>query len=136
MLAAYDMERDTLVGTFVQNKNGDTFLAFLKWLRHRYGGEVLHVVLDNASFHLKSEIAQYAATHRIKFYFTPTGASWLNRIECHLTAVRKFALDNTDYRTHEQMQAAIRRYLDWRNGAAVISLQSWKSYKAHYRKAG
>jgi len=137
MLAAYDMERDTLVGTFVQNKNGDTFLAFLKWLRGKYsGGEVLHVVLDNASFHLKSEIAQYAATHRIQFYFTPIGASWLNRIECHLTAVRKFTMDNTDYRTHEQMQAAIRRYLDWRNGAQVISVQSWKSYKAHYRKAG
>jgi transposase len=137
LLAAYDLERDTLVGTFAQRKNGLTFLAFLKWLRRKYpGGEVLHGVLDNATFHLKSEIAQYAATHRIKFYFTPTGASWLNRIECHLTALRKFTLDNTDYRSHQDMQAAIRRYLDWRNGAEVISLRSWKSYKRHYRKAG
>lgn len=137
MYAAYDMERDTLVGTFVEHKNGDTFLAFLKWVRRRYAsGEVLHVVMDNATFHLTDPVAQYAATHRIKFYLTPTGASWLNRIECHLTAVRKFALDNTYYRTHEDMQAAIRRYLDWRNGAQVISVRSWNSYKTHYRKAG
>jgi transposase len=137
MYGAYDIERDTLVGTFVGEKNWATFLPFLKWLRRRYrGGEVLHVVLDNASFHLKAEVIAYAAAHRIKFYFTPTGASWLNRIECHFTALRKFTLDNTDYRTHDDMQAAIRRYLDWRNGTDAISIQSWKSYKRHYRKAG
>lgn len=136
MYGVYDLERDTLAGTFVEKKNWTTFLPFLKSLRRRYPGEVLHVVLDNAGFHLKDEVVRYAATHRIKFYFTPTGASWLNRIECHFTAVRKFALDNTDYRTHEDMQATIRRYLDWRNGVDVISVQSWNSYKRHYRKAG
>jgi transposase len=137
MYGAYDMERDTLVGTFVGEKNWATFLPFLTWLRRRYrGGEVLHVVLDNASFHLKAEVIAYAAAHRIKFYFTPTGASWLNRIECHFTALRKFTLDNTDYRTHDDMQAAIRRYLDWRNGTDAISIQSWMSYKRHYGKAG
>lgn len=133
---AYDLERDTLVGTFSQQKNWTTFLPFLKWLRARYrSSEVLHVILDNASFHLKAEVLDYAASHRIKFYFTPTGASWLNRIECHFTALRKFTLDNTDYRTHDDMQAAIRRYLDWRNGVREISLENWKRYCRHKNKA-
>jgi transposase len=102
MFGAYDLERDELVGTFVERKNWTTFLPFLKWLRGRYRStEVLHVVLDNAGFHLKAEVLAYAAAHRIRFYFTPTGASWLNRIECHFTALRKFALDNTDYPTHD-----------------------------------
>lgn len=136
MYGAYDLERNTLVGLFVEHKNWTTFLPFLKWLRRKYPGEVLHVVLDNAGFHLKAEVLAYAAAHRIKFYLTPTGASWLNRIECHFAALRKFALDNTDYRTHDDMQAAIRRYLAWRNRAEVISVRSWKSYKRHYRKAG
>ena len=77
----------------------------------------------------------YAAAHRVKFYFTPTGASWLNRIECHFTALRKFALDNTDYRTHGDMQAAVRRYLDWRNGRREISVEGWKQFCRHKRKA-
>jgi transposase len=136
MFGAYDLERDTLVGQFVTHKNRVTFLAFLKWLRGRYrGGEVLHVILDNATFHDRPEILAYAAAHRIKFYFTPTSASWLNRIECHFTALKKFALDNTDYRTHEAMQAAITHYLDWRNGRREISLTSWRSYRYHQKKA-
>jgi transposase len=135
MFGAYDLERDTLVGQFATHKNRVTFLAFLKWLRGRYrGGEVLHVILDNATFHDRPEILAYAATHRMKFYFTPTSASWLNRIECHFTALKKFALDNTDYRTHDDMQAAITHYLDWRNGRREITLTGWRSY-CHKQKA-
>ena len=129
------MERDTLAGKFVTHKNWTTFLPFLKWLRRCYRShEVLHVVLDNASFHLKAEVLLYAATHKIKFSFTPTGASWLNRIECHFTALRKFALDNTDYRSHEELQGAIEDYLSWRNGVREISLKNWKSHRRTHKK--
>lgn len=136
MFGAYDMERDTLVGTFAKHKNWMTFLAFLKWLRRRYPRtEALHIVLDNATFHRKAEVLSYAATHQIKFYWTPTNASWLNRIECHFTALKKFTLDNTDYRSHEEQQAAIDHYLAWRNGTRQISLESWKSYRRTTKKA-
>ena len=136
MFAAYDLERDTLVGQFARHKNWITFLSFLQWLRGCYrSSEVLHIVLDNASFHLKAEVLAYAASHRIKFYFTPTGASWLNRIESHFTALKKFALDNSDYRNHQEQQVAIRRYLSWRNGRRQISLQSWKRYRRTHKKA-
>jgi transposase len=94
-----------------------------------------HVILDNAAFHLKAQVPDYANTHRIKFYFTPTGASWLNRLECHFTALRKFTLDNTDYRSHDEMQAAIHRYLDWRNGVRAISVENWRPYCRHHNKA-
>lgn len=136
LFGAYDLERDTLVGTFTEKKNWTTFLPFLKWVPGRYRNtEVLHVILDNASFHLKAEVLAYAAGHRIKLYFTPTGASWLNRIECHFTALRKFALDNTDYRSHEEMRNAIETYLTWRNGGRQISVTNSKLYCQHHRKA-
>jgi transposase len=136
MFGAYDLERDTLVGRFVTHKNRVTFLAFLKWLRGRYpGGEVLHVILDNATFHDRPEILLYAATHRIQFYWTPTSASWLNRIECHFTALKKFALDNTDCRTHEAMQAGIVHYLNWRNRRRDISMAEWESYSRKHKPA-
>lgn len=135
MFGAYDMERDTLVGVFAAKKNWMSFLAFLKWLRRGYrSGEVLHVVLDNAGYHLKGEVLDYAAKHKIKFYWTPTNASWLNRIESHFTALRKFTLDNTDYRSHEQQQEAIECYLSWRNRAREISLEDWKSYRRSQKK--
>jgi transposase len=137
MYGAYDMERDELIEQFVEKKNWTTFLPLLRWLRGRYrGNEVLHIVLDNATFHLKAEVLEYAALNRIKLYFTPTSASWLNRIESHFTAVRKFCLDNTDYQSHEEMQRTIQRYLRWRNREQAISIQDWQVHKNNYRKAG
>ena len=136
MFGAYDMQRDTLVGLFAAKKNWMSFLAFLKWLRRSYKtGELLHIVLDNAGYHLKEQVLDYAARHKIKFYWTATNASWLNRIESHFTALRKFALDNTDYRSHEQQQEGIERYLSWRNGVRDISLENWKAYRRTQKKA-
>jgi transposase len=130
MLAAYDMKTDRLFGIFTAKKNWVEFLAFLRWLRRHYRHSgTLHIVLDNASFHLKTEVQAWAAQHRIRFYFTPSNTSWLNRIECHFTALRKFALDNSDFRTHDEQQAAIEQYLAWRNGTRDISLRGWKSYQ-------
>lgn len=136
LFGAYDLERDTLVGTFADKKNWQTFLTFLKWLRRQYPRqERLHIVLDNATYHHKAEVLAYAAAHNIKFYWTPTNASWLNRIECHFTALKKFALENTDYRSHEEQQKAIEQYLSWRNRQRNISLQSWKTYRRHKKVA-
>ncbi|MFC1760957.1 IS630 family transposase [Planctomycetota bacterium] len=79
MFGAYDLERDTLTGIFTEKKNWRTFLSFLKELRRRYGyKETLHIILDNIAFHKKDEVLKYARTHKIKFYWTPTNASWLN----------------------------------------------------------
>ena len=76
----------------------------------------------------------YAAKHKIKFYWMPTHASWLNRIECHFTALRKFALDNTDDQSREEQQEAIECYLSWCNRTRAISLENWKSYRRTHRK--
>jgi transposase len=134
MFGAYDMKTDRLFGLFTKQKNWVEFLRFLHWLRRRYRHSgTLYIVLDNVGYHCKQEVRQWAAQHRIRFYFTPSNASWLNRIECHFTALRKFALNNSDFRTHEEQQEAIEQYLDWRNGTRDISLKSWKSYRRHHR---
>ncbi len=47
--------------------------------------------------------------------YVPTNASFLNRIECHFTALRYFALNGTDHHSHEEQNSMIRRYIAWRN---------------------
>jgi transposase len=128
-LAAYDLETGRLFGQFTLQKRWTEFLQFLKWLRGRYDKkETLHIVMDNYGPHLKSEVLSWARHHKVKFYLTPTNASWLNRIECQFTALRKFALENSDYRSHEEQQAAIESYLCWRNGRRSIAIESWRSH--------
>ena len=126
-LAAYDLETGRLFGQFKKRKRWTEFLSFLKWLRLRYHQtQTLHIVLDNFSPHLKQEVHTWARKNRIRFYFTPSNASWLNRIEAQFTALRKFALNNSDFRTHEHQQKAIKSYLAWRNGRRKIAIEPWR----------
>ncbi len=131
----YDLQRDTLDGLFADAKGSRVFLIFLQWLRRRHRGRgTLHVVLDNLSSHLTEDVLAYAKAHRIMFYLTPTNASWLNRIECHFTAMKKFCLDNTNYQSHHEQQAAMRNYLAWRNRQRDISLEDWRRYQRSRKK--
>jgi hypothetical protein len=41
--------------------------------------------------------------------YTPTNASWLNRIEGHFAALRYFTLDGTDHPSHKTQGSMIRR---------------------------
>jgi transposase len=127
-LAAYDLETGKLFGQFYRQKRWTEFLSFLKWLRRRYRKkETLHIVMDNYGPHLKAEVVEWAKQNNVKFYLTPTNASWLNRIECQFTALKKFALENSDYQSHEEQQAAIESYLSWRNGKRSIAIEPWRS---------
>jgi len=110
-LAAYDLESGKMFGLFREAKTWVEFLAFRKWLRRRSRrGETLHIVLDNYGPHAKEEVLAWAQKHRTRFSWTPTDAFWLDRIECQFTALKKFALENSDYRTHDELRNVIGRY--------------------------
>jgi transposase len=133
-LAFYDLETDRLYGQFTRRKTWVQFLAFLKWVRRRYPiTQKLHIVLDDYATHLKWEVRVWALAHNIRLYYTPTNASWLNRIECHFTALKKFALQPSDHRRHEEQQEAIESYLSWRNRRRLVSRLSWQEYKHQYK---
>jgi transposase len=135
-LAAYDLETGRLVGVFEARKTWVEFLRFLKWLRRRYRrDQTLHVVLDNYGPHTKQQVQDWAAGHKVKLYFTPTNASWLNRIESQFTALKEFALNNSDYRSHEELQRAIESYVQWYNGERPLSQESWRAFKRQHRPA-
>jgi transposase len=136
-LAFYDLESDRLYGRFTTCKTWVQFLSFLKWVRRRYpASQKLHIVLDNYGPHLKEEVRFWAVTHNLQLYFTPTNASWLNRIESHFTALKKFALETSDYHRHEEQQQAIESYLQWRNRRRLLACMSWQEYRRLHRQAG
>jgi len=135
-LAYYDLETDRLYGRFTKHKKARDFLSFLKWVRSRYPRcQTLHMVMDNYGPHVTGNVLAWAKTHNVRVYLTPTNSSWLNRIESQFTALKKFALQPSDYRDHEEQQAAIESYLAWRNRARDLSITAWKKYKREKAKA-
>ena len=48
----------------------------------------------------------------------PTYGSWLNWSESEFVALRYYAVNGTDHRTHDEWKAAIVAYVRWRNTRA------------------
>jgi transposase len=120
LLAALDMNKDKMYGHIKTTKNRTEFLAFCRYLRSLYPPEVrIAIVMDNFSPHLStkkdSRVGVWAAANNVELAYVPTNASFLNRIECHFTALRYFALNGTDHQSHEEQNSMIRRYIAWRN---------------------
>lgn len=115
-ISAYDLAADRLVMRCYRRKRWQEFLSFLKTVRRRYpAGLRLLIVLDNFSPHLRAEVKSWARQHNMRLVFTPTNASWLNRIEPLFAGVRYFALNNSDYTDHDETRRAINAYVAWRN---------------------
>jgi transposase len=86
LLAAYDLSRDRLYGHIKPRKRRGEFLVFCRYLRSLYPpGVRIGLVLDNASAHLSTRkdrrVGQWAAANNVELAYTPTNASYLNRIE-------------------------------------------------------
>jgi transposase len=115
-ISAFDLQANRLVMRCYRRKRWQEFLSFLKQVRARYAAGIrLHVVLDNFSPHRRREVLVWARHNNVRFAFTPTYASWLNRIEPLFAAVRYFALNNSDYADHDETRRAINAYVAWRN---------------------
>ena len=123
LLAAYELGEDKLFGHVKPRKTRTRFLEFCRYLRSLYPPSVrIAVICDNFSPHLTtardSRVGDWAAASNVEIAYTPSNASWLNRIEAQFTALRYFALDGTDHATHKEQASMIRRYVIWRNNHA------------------
>ncbi|PSK67156.1 hypothetical protein B0E53_00884 [Micromonospora sp. MH33] len=94
------------------------FLSFFKTLRRRWPDQRLYLILDNFSPHKHPEVRAWCAANDVDLVFLPTYASRLNWIEAEFAAVRYFALNGTDHRTHAEQDTAIGDYIRWRNQRA------------------
>ncbi|MFJ2175671.1 transposase [Streptomyces sp. NPDC087851] len=85
-----------------KRKRWREFLGLLKSLRARWPGEKLYVVLDNFSPHNHVDVRTWTADNDVELVFLPTYGSWPNWIEAEFAALRYFALNGTDHRTHAE----------------------------------
>src|SRR3954464_12671406 len=100
---------------FLSRKRWIEFLVLLKTLRAHWPGEKLYVVCDNFSPHHPAQVKAWCADNQVELVFLPTYGSWLNWIESEFAALRYFALNGTDHRSHAEQNAAIAGYVRWHN---------------------
>ncbi len=94
------------------------------------------MVCDNFSPHRHARVRTWCAAHDVELVFLPTYGSWLNWIEAEFAALRYFALNGTDHRSHTEQNSAIAGYVRWRNArtppkvhfAVGSPIRTWTSY--------
>uniref|UniRef100_UPI000E284AA5 IS630 family transposase n=1 Tax=Kutzneria buriramensis TaxID=1045776 RepID=UPI000E284AA5 len=136
MLAALDLATGKIFYRIRDRKRHREFLALLMALRARWPGEKLYVIADNFSPHRHPKVRAWCAVNAVELVFLPAYGSWLNWIEAEFAALRYFALNGTDHRSHVEQNAAIAAYVRWRNararpktGFATDSpIRSWTHY--------
>jgi transposase len=115
LLAAYDVRADHLWGVSYPRQTWEQVLNFLQAVRRQYPDAVrLQIVLDNRGSHKTQEVRDWCAEHGVRLVFLPTYSSYLNRIESHFTALKKFALSGRYFPDHAAQDAAIQNYLRYR----------------------
>lgn len=118
MLAALDLATGKMYYRIRPRKRWRAFLALLKALRARWPDEKLCIVLDNFSPHKHANVRAWAAANDVELVFLPTYGSWLNWIESEFAALRYFALNGTDHRSHHEQNTAVAAYVRWHNAQA------------------
>nr|WP_307631467.1 IS630 family transposase [Nocardia vaccinii] len=115
MFGALDLRTGYLYYRIRDRKRWMEFLSFLKSLRRRWPGEKLYLICDNYSVPKRAEVRAWCVANAVVLVFLPTYSSWLNRIECEFSALRYFALNGTDHRSHGEQDDAVGTYIRWRN---------------------
>ena len=117
LFGAYDVHADRLHGRLRGHKNAGEVLAFYRQIRMRYDPRLrLYLVADNLSTHKTPAIRAWADAANTELVFTPTYASFLNRIECHFWGIGEFVINNADYPNWETLAKAMADHIRYRNG--------------------
>ena len=117
LFGTYDVHADHLEGTLESHKNAAVVLGCLRGLRGRYDPDLrIYLVMDNLSTHKTDAVCEWAAASNVELVFTPTYASFLNRIECHFWALGEFVIKNADYPDWEALGRAMAAHIRYRNG--------------------
>lgn len=109
MLGAFNAHDGTGFGKCYKVKNFETFLDFLVEVERHFPDIEVHIIWDNLSAHKKAQriFNIYNPDNKFSFHYIPSNASWLNLIEPWFGVINRRALNNSDYKTHEQVVVAL-----------------------------
>ncbi len=149
MIAALEIATGKVVAQVRHRRTSVNFLRFLNEVVRTYPGRKLHVVVDNLNIHKNEAARRWLGRHpHVQFHYTPTPASWVNRIECFFSILSKQGLAHSVQHSKRDLQELLHRFLatynqtchpfTWTKGPEHLQriIETTKDYQAlHPRKA-
>jgi transposase len=117
LFAALDVATGQVIGDCHRQHRSVEFRKFLDTIDAAVpSGLDLHLILDNYGTHKTALIKRWLAKRpRYHLHFTPTSASWLNLVERFFAELTNKQLRRAAFRSTDDLEQTIRRYLDVRN---------------------
>jgi transposase len=121
LMGAYDPKNQAVFVKNYQTLNQDSVLDFLKSLKGKYPGKLLHIIWDNVPYQHAREVTKFAQEAGIDLVYLPAYSPNLNLIERYWGFLRKYVLRNKYYETFAIFQKAVIRFS--RNESTTIKMK-------------
>ena len=117
LFAALDTKTGKVISQIQRRHRSVEFRKFLDTIEANVPPELdVHLVMDNYGTHKTPMIRRWLVRHpRYHVHFTPTSASWLNQVERFFAALTEKQIRRGSFRSTQQLETAIRLYLDHHN---------------------
>jgi transposase len=108
LFAAFNIANGAVTARHYRRRRRIEFLDFMNRIVAAHPGREIHVILDNLNTH-KPKRDRWLARHQtVHFHDTPTGASWLNQVECWFSILAGQSLQGASFTG----VAELRRHID------------------------
>jgi transposase len=125
LFACFNVATGRVLGRCTTNRKRPDFFSFMDLVAATYRQRRVHVVLDNLNTHIDTSqgafVTEWNRQHgnRFVFHYTPTHGSWLNQVELWFGIVGKRVLRYGNYRSPDELVAAILAFIDtWNESEA------------------
>lgn len=118
LFACFNIATGRVLGRCTTSRKRPDFFGFMDTVASTYRQRRVHVVLDNLNTHKNTRQGQFVTDwnrrhgRRFVFHYTPTHGSWLNQVELWFGIVSRRVLRYGNFRTADQLIAAIEEFID------------------------
>ena len=113
LFAALNVLSGKVFGRCMQKHRHQEYIRFLSAVNATLPpGKAVHAIVDNYATHKHPKVREWIKAHpHWSFHFTPTSCSWLNAVEGFFAKLTKRRLKRGVFRSIEELQEAIKRFL-------------------------
>ena len=117
LFAALELKTSRVIGQLHRRHRSSEFRQFLDMIEANVpAGLEAHLILDNYGTHKTALIRKWFAKRpRFHVHFTPTYASWINRVERWFAEITTKRIRRGAFRSVKELETAIREYIDGHN---------------------
>ena len=127
LFAALNVATGWVKAGHYQRRKRRQFLSFMYELVAEYPDQELHLIQDNLNTH-KPKSDRWLPRHpNVRFYYTPTHASWLNQIEIWFSILWRGALKGGSFTSIRDLRSTTDHFIDAYNENAHPF--QWKATK-------